>query len=259
MDLLGLYFEYFSVYGVGLHIVIAVIFAIHAVRNRQELYWLWILFVFPFLGSVVYFIAVYLPGSRMQRNLKYTADDMSRMLNPGKTLREARKAYDLTPSIKNQVLLANALLARGQTAESVSQFDECLARLPSIDLDVYLSAAHARFENKQPEHAVDLLRKIKTENNGFKVQEVTLLSAQSLAAMGNNEAARAQFEYLVSNHGSIEARVEYAIWLLSQNDTVKALKTKAEIDQTARHWPKHAKYLNRDLMKRLNQAFAGVK
>lgn len=42
---------------VGLHIILALFFAIHAVRNGQPLFWLIILFSFPFLGSVVYFLA----------------------------------------------------------------------------------------------------------------------------------------------------------------------------------------------------------
>ena len=53
-----------TIFGIGIHILIAVFFAIHVVRNGQQLYWLLILFMFPLLGSVVYFFAIYLPNSR---------------------------------------------------------------------------------------------------------------------------------------------------------------------------------------------------
>ena len=43
--------------GLGLHFLIAIFFAIHAVRNRRQLYWLLILFSFPLLGSLAYFVA----------------------------------------------------------------------------------------------------------------------------------------------------------------------------------------------------------
>jgi hypothetical protein len=59
-----------SIYGVGVHMIIAVFFAIHAMRRGQQMYWLWILFVFPFLGSVVYFFAMYLPNTRMEHNMR---------------------------------------------------------------------------------------------------------------------------------------------------------------------------------------------
>jgi hypothetical protein len=40
--------------GLGLHLLIALFFAVHAVRSGQQLFWLFILFSFPLLGSVVY-------------------------------------------------------------------------------------------------------------------------------------------------------------------------------------------------------------
>jgi len=39
--------------GLGLHVMIAVLCAIHAIRNRQQMYWIFILFAFPLLGSLV--------------------------------------------------------------------------------------------------------------------------------------------------------------------------------------------------------------
>ena len=49
--------------GLGLHVLVAIYFAVHAVRSGQEQYWLFILFSFPLLGSVVYFLVIYLPDS----------------------------------------------------------------------------------------------------------------------------------------------------------------------------------------------------
>ena len=51
--------------GLGLHVLIAIFFAIHAVRSGQQLYWLVILFMFPAFGSIVYVVVIYLPDSRL--------------------------------------------------------------------------------------------------------------------------------------------------------------------------------------------------
>ena len=253
------FLDTFSIYGIGLHAIVALFFAIHAIRSGRELYWLWILFVFPFLGSVVYFFAIFLPNSRLEHSLRRGSNDALRALNPGKELRDARSAYDLTPSVRNQMRVGNALLAMGKTELAVQEFDACLARAPAADLDVYLAAARAKLEGGQAEQAVVLLRQIRTQNPDFLVQDVTLLSARALGATGQMDAARSQFEYLVKNFGGFEARVEYAIWLVKQQDFVRAKEIKAELDQTVSHWPKHAKYLNKPLIKKLNNAFNGVK
>ena len=50
--------------GIGLHVLAAIYFAVHAIRSGQSLYWLILLFSFPLLGSVVYFLAIYFPEVR---------------------------------------------------------------------------------------------------------------------------------------------------------------------------------------------------
>jgi hypothetical protein len=257
MDLVNWFYETFSFYGVGLHVIIAVFFAIHAIRNRYEMYWLWILFVFPFLGSVVYFFAIYLPNSRLEQGLKKGSTQALKILNPGKELRAARRAVDLTPSSQNQVRLANALLETGNTSAAIAQFEECLAKAPANDLALRLDVARAKIKNNQTNEAIDLLRNIRSQNPNFRVEDVTLLSAKALAAVGRDDDARAQFEYLLKTFGNFEGRVEYAIWLAQKNEMSYAQQLKAEIEHTINHWPRHSKQLNRALIQRLNSAFRG--
>lgn len=54
--------------GLGLHVLLALLCGVHAVRTGRPLYWLVILFSFPLLGSLIYFLAVYLPESRLERH-----------------------------------------------------------------------------------------------------------------------------------------------------------------------------------------------
>lgn len=248
----------FSIYVIGLHMLVALFFAVHAMRTGQPMYWLWVLFVFLLLGSVVYFFAIYLPNSRLESALRSGSSEAMKILNPGRELRDARRAYELTPSLHHQMRVASALLSLGKTAEAVTAFDACLARAPASDLDVRLAAAEAKVVGGQAEQAVVLLREIREQNDAFRVQDVTLLSARALAATGKNDAARAQFEYLVNHFGGFEARVEHAVWLASQGDVVAAKAAKAEIDKTIAFWPRHSKYLNKPLIKRLNKAFSQI-
>jgi hypothetical protein len=53
--------------GLGLHVLVALFFAVHVVRTHQNIYWLFILFAFPMLGSIVYFLTIYLPSSKLER------------------------------------------------------------------------------------------------------------------------------------------------------------------------------------------------
>ncbi|MFL6680867.1 MAG: PLDc N-terminal domain-containing protein, partial [Burkholderiaceae bacterium] len=96
-----------------LHIAIAVYFAVHAVRTGRNMYWIMILILFPFLGSVVYFFAEYLPEMRHSTVARKSARVVKSIVDPNRELREARLSFDRTPTVDNRSRLAEALLARG--------------------------------------------------------------------------------------------------------------------------------------------------
>jgi hypothetical protein len=131
--------------GLGLHVLVALFFAVDVVRNGRQLYWLLILFSFPLLGSIVYFFAIYLPGSRLEYSARKASAGVAKALDPGRELREARQAFQLTPTAQNQMRLANALLESGATEEAIQQFEACLKGPFANDPEIRLGAARARF------------------------------------------------------------------------------------------------------------------
>ncbi len=96
--------------GLGLHVVLALICAVHAVRSGQPLYWLFVLFAFPLLGSAVYFFAVYLPNSRLDRGAMKAVSAAAKALDPQREVRETRAEFEEAPTAQNQMRLAAALL-----------------------------------------------------------------------------------------------------------------------------------------------------
>ena len=112
--------------GLGLHVLVALFFAVHAIRNRQEMYWLIVLFSFPLLGSIVYFVAVYLPASRLERGARQALSAAVQTIDPGRALREARSAHAYAPTAQTQMRLAEALLEAGEADEAASQYEACL-------------------------------------------------------------------------------------------------------------------------------------
>jgi hypothetical protein len=78
-----------TIFGVGLYVLIALFFAVHVIRSGQQLYWLMILFMFP-LGSVVYFIAIYLPDSKLHHGARQAVAVAARAMDPTRIARSTR-------------------------------------------------------------------------------------------------------------------------------------------------------------------------
>ncbi len=240
--------------GLGVHFLIALFFAVHAVRTGRELYWLILLFSFPLLGSLVYFCAIFLPQSRLQRTLGNAGKAVAAKLDPGRAMREAQNAFDLTPTAHNQTRLAKAMLDAGMHAQSVELFDACLRGPFANDPDIIFDAAQARLANGQPDGAIAALLGLQKSTPSFRPEQVSVLLARSYAGAGMHAEAGREFAEVVQRHAGIEARVEYALWALSRRDTVVAQEQLRELDHSRKHMNKYTLSLHQELFSRLDAA-----
>jgi len=241
--------------GLGLHFFVAVFFAVHALRSGQQLYWLIILFSFPLLGSIVYFLAIYLPDSRLERGARQVVAAAAKTLNPTRELKEAHAAFDYTPTAQNQMRLAAALLEAGQALEAAQSYDACLKGPFASDLEIRLGASRAYFACERYAEAVTHLEFIRQTDAGFRAEQVSLMLAQALAGAGRSAEARAEFESAVERFGSFESRAEYAIWAATSGDTATSARLQIELQRSMDRWNRHTRELNKPLLRRLNAAF----
>ena len=138
-----------------LHIAVAIFFAVHAVRHGRNNYLLFILLAFPFLGSVVYFFAEYLPEVRDTRVARKAVGAVTALVDPGRDLRAARADYERTPSVEHRARLADALLAAGNAGEAVEHFRQCVTGHYAKDAKLRAGLARALFAAGQPRAAAD--------------------------------------------------------------------------------------------------------
>lgn len=248
-----------AIFGIGIHVLVALFFAIHVVRSGQQMYWLMILFMFPGLGSVVYFFAIYLPNSKLQHGARKAVTVAAKALDPGRELREAREAYDYTPTAQNHMRLASALLEAGNAEEAAATYEACLQGPFAGDLEIRFGAARATLISGRAPAAVTHLQSIRGSDANFRPEQVSLLLAQALAAAGRNDEARAEFEFALGRYNSFTVQAEFAIWAAGVGDAAKANALHAELQRTIDRWTKHTRDLNQELIRRLNTAMAAVK
>jgi len=241
-------------FGLGLHVLIALFFAVHAVRTGRPLYWLFVLFSFPLLGSLVYFLVEYLPGTRLDRDVGVAARTIAKSLDPGRELREARHAFDLSPTVQNRMRLGKALLEDGEAAEAIGHFDACLQGPFSSDPEIRFLCASARLVNGQRAQALDMLGELRQSRPDFRPEQLTLLRAQTLAGLGRQDEARAEFESALSRFDSVEVRSRYAIWAAQQGDLATAGRLREELAKIEKYWDRHTRSFHQGLIREVDAA-----
>lgn len=243
--------------GLGLHVLIAICFAIHAVRTGQDRYWLFILFMFPGLGSLVYALAIWLPEVRHSRDAQRLVGGVRRMLDPGRELREAQDAFEVSPSADNRLRLADALLGAGQPAAAVDQLRAALRNVHSDDPEIQIRLAYALLEAGQPEAAREQLDAVRAARPDYRSADGHLIYARAVAGCGDHDQARDEFESLITYYAGFEPRARYAELLLQWGDRVSAQVLAQQSIKQASRLPKHARQLNRPWLERIERIARG--
>jgi len=244
-----------TVLGLGLHFFIAMFFAIHVVRSGQQMYWLILLFLFPLLASIVYFFAIYLPNSRFEYGAKRVINSAVKTLDPQRIIREAKAAFDELPTAQNQLRLAEAQLELGYPEEAAKNYEDCLKGPFANSLELKFGAARALVESQRYQDAITHLEAIQTLDPLFRSAAVLLLIARSYAGLGRNSEAKLTFESVVARFGTFEARAEYLIWALANQDASTVAKLQSEVDQITKRWAPQTSKMNASLMDRIKAAY----
>jgi hypothetical protein len=241
------------IFGISLYVIIALFFAVHAIRTQQNMYWLLILFLFPGLGSLVYLFAIYLPALRQSRGARATTRAISQFVDPNRAVREARTDFDRAPTVAHRMRLGAALLDAGQAAEALEHYQAAASGPFASDPALLEGLARAQFATGNAPATRDTLEKLFAAHPIARQQPVpALLYARALAATGAPDT-RAAFEASLACASDAAPRCLYADWLAAQPndaDRQRARDLYAEIVHDAKHWPRHARDHNAEWLQR---------
>lgn len=230
--------------GIGLHVIIAIFFAVHAIRTQQDRYWLMILFAFPLLGSLVYAIAIWLPDVRHTREARQVVRGVQRLLDPSKELRAAQEQLEVAATPDNRLRLAEALLETGRASEAVVQYQAVLSGIYANDPQITVRLAHALLDAGKANDAREILERLIREHPNFKSPEGHLTYARAIAALGDRAKAHEEFETLVGYYAGLEARARYAEILLAWNERERTKSLVEDSLKIAKRMPGYARKIN---------------
>lgn len=227
------------------HLAIAAFFGVHAIRSGRPMYWLWILFAFPGLGSVVYFFAEFMPTMRHSRGGRQAARVMQGLVDPNRELRVAATEFDRTPTAYNRAQLARALLAKGRVDEAIAHYREAACGPYANDIAFLKGLAIAQLEAQKFADAASTLEKLFAASPDQRRGDLALMYAEALQGAGRPDAAAA-FESVIAADGSLEARYKYGLYLRTRGNADAAREAFEAVLTDARRGTAHSRDMNRE-------------
>lgn len=197
------------------YITLAILCIVHAVQTGQDKFWIYVILIFPFLGSIAYMAAVFIPMAISSHGTQKSVRSLRDKLNPQRYLEAAEQQLNLARTPENLFLFGEALVEQGRFEDAdvilreLSQ-NQAYAEYPKF----LLLHAKTHIWLKRYAQALELLERHQ-EHSVSAVQSPALVLL-SYAHEGLKEFDKAEAVYVnaLDNTGGEELRYHYGEYLL---------------------------------------------
>lgn len=215
----------------GLSLLFSIALCVHVVRTNQSIYWLWIILAIPWLGALVYLVAVVLPGitgSPSARRLGQTARET---MDPTREYRAARVACEETPTVHNRMRMAKAAAALGRHDEAEYLFDQAAQGIHAQDPALLLGRALSLIELGRHAEALTLLEALGQDGDRGRTPVAALALGRAYEGLGRNAEADTAYEWAAGRLPGLEGVGRYAAFLARQGRSDEAREAIVEMDR----------------------------
>jgi hypothetical protein len=216
-------------------LIFSIVLCVHVVRTGQQMYWLWIILAFQGIGGLIYVIAVIIPswtGGKTARRIGAAARET---LDPERAYRNAKAAYDDTPTVANAMRLAAAASAHGRHAEAEALYAAAAQGVHAEDSAILLGHANALIELGRYAEALPPLQKVaELADKGLRTPQAALAEGRAYEGLGRLSEAQEAYEYAAGRLPGMEALARYAAFLAHVGRKAEAAEQLAEIDRRIR-------------------------
>ncbi|MFT3791022.1 MAG: tetratricopeptide repeat protein [Rudaea sp.] len=191
--------------------------AVHVVRTRRELYWIWIILIGSYLGVAIYVMANVLPDLRHDPRARKTATKMLDTVAPERRRKQIEQRLELADTVDNRRALAEECLNLGDYANAAELYRSVLTGMNANDAGFLLGLARALAGLDDFAGARDTLDKLSATNPQLRSNDADLLRTRIDEALGDPAAALARYRDLATSYPGEEARYCYGALLVQRS------------------------------------------
>lgn len=207
-----------------LSLAVQVALIVHVLKTGRAFYWVFIIALFPGIGTIAYVIVELLPEWSSSFRARRAVAGIRRTLDPEAELRKHERELKLSGSVEAARRVAGELVEQGRYDEAIEHYRAALTGLYENDPDLLLGLAEAQFGKGEHEAALDTLETLLDTDAGHRTPVAQLLYARALEECGELEEAAEEYEAVVASFAGAEARTRYARLLerLGRADAARA-------------------------------------
>jgi hypothetical protein len=211
-------------------VLIQILCIVHVIKTGRNQMWIMAIGFMSLIGCAAYFIAEILPTLGYNRHVRSARAQVSAMVDPERSLRQATDALSLADTAANRIAVADAYAALGRHFDALPYYREALGMVPGKDTRTRFRLAQSLFETGDSAGTLKLLDELPPITSIGETDKRQLLRARALAELRRNDEACTIYDDVVTRVPGEEARCRYAALLLTmgQEDRARAILEEVE-------------------------------
>jgi hypothetical protein len=215
----------------GLSLLFSIAMCVHVVRTRQEIYWIFIILMIPWLGALVYLFLIVLPGVFGGTAAQRMGAAARAQLDPGRDYREAAAAVERTPTVHNQMRLAKAAADLGRHDEAERLYGQAAQGIHAHDPVLLLGRAQALVELGRYDEALGVLERLGEDVDKGRTPQAALAMARAFDGLGRQGEAEDAYRWAVERLPGLEGMGRLAAFLARTGRQGEAREILAEMER----------------------------
>lgn len=214
----------------------------HAIKNRKEYYWFFVIMFLPVIGGLVYlFTQVF-----QKKDIHSVQNELVKVINPTKKVNDLRQQVAFSDTFQNRVNLADALYEIGDYSSGITELETALNGTYN-DVATLKKLIEGYSQLDDHEKVVFYAEMIK-DRPDFQKSRSQFLYGLSLKEQGQFDLAEKHLRPIDQRYSNYRERFVLAQFLIDRDKKEEAKELLAEIISESEHMSKPNRHQYRQVI-----------
>ncbi|MFD2565235.1 CDC27 family protein [Aquimarina rubra] len=225
----------------------------HAIKNRNEYYWYFLILFLPVIGSVIYLVTQVFN----KKDLDVVQNEIVSVINPTKKVNDLKKQVEFADTFQNRIHLGDALYEIGDYNAGIGEYEIALNGNYKSDSGVVKKLLEGYYQTSQFDKVIFCAEQIHQKAD-FKGSRSQFLYGLALEKSGRSEEAEENLRPIDQRYSNYEERYILAQFLIEKGKIAESREILEEIILESQHMSKPNRNKYRGVVNNVKKLMASI-
>jgi len=216
----------------------------HAIKNKNNYYWIFLIFFIPLIGSIIYLITQVFNN----RDVENIQDSLTSIINPTKKVTDLKKQLEFSDTFQNKVNLADAYFEIRDYNNAITYYKGAKDTLFSSDFYVISRLMESYFYTNDYNNTITCYTELASGKEKINAQN-QMQYGLTLDKLGKTNLAEKELKKIDISFSNYDERLIFAEFLMDQNKNEDAKIILQEVYNESKHFTKDNRRIYKQTIK----------